>query len=360
MVVGFGRRIGVLLTAFSLWVVASAEYTFFDGISHDFHIPLLGCVALILGSCSSWWTVFKKKKLYASATSISVMTGCFLLSFVFLNAALYKIWFGNSEFLQWALSDAFRNKLLMRYEIWLERPVPDFLLPLVENQLLWQISGLGAIALQMLPFICLLGFKKTLFRIAAGAFFAANILGLFIVMKITWVLPWLPIALIFLDWEWVGKKLQVGLETKKQSGAFSLRIPIFIGFVASILLIVSAFSSQLNSRLIYPFGPFRMYSNLEASPPFDLHRPWFTRESIWEIETSPPLTLEDRAFFLRKFRAIWQYEDAPKTLDLAGREWFKAKGYDIKSLTVKYGIYEIKPHPDRNVTVLKTLHFPAD
>ena len=353
LIFGIGGRAVLALALLFFWMLACAEFSVTDALSHDFHGPLFIGLGLLLG-----WSnllpfigrpLLGRTQGFASNTRWALLAALTFFSFIFFDAALYKIYLGNQDFLGWIFSDNLRNKLLIRYQVSLTQE-PSFLPRLlIEHPLLCRFAALMAVMGQFLPIFGVFFLTKQRLRWIFAATVAFCLIGLKITMGISWVLPWLPFACLFIDFD----------SFKLARPPYQLAAPRFskaamTAFLVGFLWVVGASLIGRQTRLLYPLGPFPMYSNIEAAKPYSKHLPFERMHNEWRWQEAP-LTSEDSALFQRKFRGLLGAHDQIDSVIRSAKAWITASSTSSPTtIEVRRNDYRIESHPAPKVTLLRS------
>jgi hypothetical protein len=221
------------------------------------------------------------------------------VALMFVGAAVYKLAYGHFT-LSWALSDNLRHHLLVRYDLaGIERsPLADWLL-----QASWRYRGAALLNLvtQSTPLFAILCVRRPAVRALAGLAFVVEVIGLGLVVDL-WNLHWLPLAAVFVDWEWL---LRVPGRVPREA-----RVPrgprIFVaGFV--VYDICTTFVPTLDQRLnTYPFSSFPMFASMRVREPYDAHLPYAVPGDRFD---AGPISPAAQRFLDHHYRGTYLIED---------------------------------------------------
>lgn len=399
MIFGLFTRISTSVTVLSFSCLVSLNYSFSDHWSHGVNVVLLAGIAIMFAGGGRWSadslleTLVYRRAVPSwqrqSWAKPSVLMGQFTVALVFFNAGMWKtVLSGNG--LTWANSDNLRNILQLQYWV-LSHPLPDWAQFVVSHE--WAYKGLafGNLVGQFVPLAAFLFIKRPWLRFFCGMFFVIEVCALCYVMGMK-LMHWIPLIAFFVDWDrlvkamgawcvrirlWVGQKTgrsrgttKVGFlssfffpvtkagETERtdsmagtRSGEiYSPRLPIIAATLFVTFSTYVAFGHHKQRRYTFPFSSYPMYSALYLQEPYDEHRPYYLRASIWKIESDPPLPEEAYGWVRTSYYTQpWRKGD-PKVFIQGLRTNLENK-YDVRiqSFVVEKALYEILAYPETGV-----------
>jgi hypothetical protein len=129
---------------------------------------------------------------------------------------------------------------------------------------------------QFAPILAFVLFRRPLWRMVAGVFFLAETIALGVVMNL-WNLNWLPLLVVFVDWDWLLAKLGIAggqhspvqgqLELDSKEPWARAGRALVVAYVA--VLLVTSFVPRVDITLkTYPFSRFPMFSHVRAKQPY--------------------------------------------------------------------------------------------
>ncbi|MBT8492525.1 MAG: hypothetical protein KJO07_05660, partial [Deltaproteobacteria bacterium] len=262
------------------------------------------------------------------------------VSMMFFNAFIHKM-AGAHFTLRWALSDNLRNHLLVQFDkLSIERtPMADWLL-----QAPWRYETAAMLNLvsQFAPILAFLLFKRPLWRALAGFFFLMETLALGVVMDL-WNLNWLPLMVVFIDWDWLFAKLgwvpsrpQPGAtELEPDSGRRWARSGRAFTITYVSVLLITGFVPWVDTTLkTYPFSRFPMFSKVRAKQPYGTPQTYeFYGNRVESV--GHPLEPDQQRELDRKYSLRWLQRIAPDQVGrkLTGLEKTFRKRYKRKRFT---------------------------
>jgi hypothetical protein len=123
---------------------------------------------------------------------------------------------------------------------------------------------------QAMPIVACFAVRRPGLRAACGAFFVTDVLGIAVIMQ-WWNLNWLPLAVVFVDWEALRGVAVVAIPP-------ALRVPrIEHAFIIAMVAAegMTAFPAHVSGRVrAYPFTSFQMFAEVRAREPYDRHLPY--------------------------------------------------------------------------------------
>jgi hypothetical protein len=228
-----------------------------------------------------WWAAGRPRP-RPDASRWAVVLAQLAITLMFFNACFHKM--RSDDFhLGWAFSDNLRFWLIYRYFSWQEAPtwVADLLM---HRSGLTKLAALTNLVCQFLPLWACVFVKHKWLRLLFGLIFFTEMMGLGMVVGF-WCFQWLPLAVLFVDWEalarWVQRLRNRGWRIDENSPALidspapalsrwrkalaSGYICLFVGW----FIFVAFGSSGIQS---FPFDGFTAFSMMLAKRPLNVHQ----------------------------------------------------------------------------------------
>jgi hypothetical protein len=347
MAVGALSRLATALSFLSTTLLVGLYHSAFPTWSHQYNVVLLAQLALIGGRCGDALSVDAlvwRDRRSEHGYQWSIRLAQIAVALMFASALYHKIRSGGVS-LDWALSDNLRNQLVLHFDAsGLERtPLAQWLIDDV-----WKFRGAALVNLmaQGMPLVACIFVRRPLLRIACGAVFVFEVLGLGLVMDL-WNWQWLPLAAVFVDWEWLVRWLPRESAAITPSRRTRRAIGVFVG-VFLVLAAVTSFVPHLDQRLnLYPFTGFPMFASIRARPPYDHHAPYSFDGGYVEIvapEYVPPeLELELTRYYRKLFRIRDREQMRERMAEILAnaRRTFPA----TTGVRLYYTIFEVPAYP---------------
>ena len=208
----------------------------------------------------------------------------------------------------------------MRYD-WVGRersPVADWLL---QSEYRYKTAALLNLAAQSLPLVACFVWRRAWLRLALGSLFAIETIALGLVMDM-WNLHWLPLAVVFVDWDrlirWVGRRFankkssySASMPTSDSgcpTSAFSSR-RLLTSWIAAYLLcwlLLGFMHPPIDQKAnLFPFSRFPMFSGMRVAKPYDQHRSYEVLGTRLEIDSRPPVSKRMQSEINRRYSYRW-------------------------------------------------------
>jgi hypothetical protein len=208
------------------------------------------------------------------------------------QAAIALFYFGagvakqiNSGLFDWVFSDNLRFSLAVTWYGYEAYQVPRHIDLLMNNRWLWTVAAAGHVVTQFYPILSIFHKDRPLFRLTEGVVYVAGVYLLYFVMTV-WNPVWLPLAVFFIDWDWlVGvisrspEKLRpfagVGAAATAHDTGGRGKLAVRSYLCAFFGFYVLTFTLQLGHwHLLYPFSSLDFYSDVKAKRPYGKHLPF--------------------------------------------------------------------------------------
>lgn len=299
MLLGCYSRLSLAVATVAMLHCCSGYYSYMDSISHTFIPGLFAGIGLSMGVRSplsiDYYLVRKKAhgELYWQTPRAGVMMAMFAVGWPLANAAIFKIYLGNQAWLAWIYSDNLRNVLIFQW--WkFQQPIPIYLEWIVRSS--WAAKGmaLGNVLAQLLPLIgCFLVRSKWL-RLILALLILCELIGLSLAMNMWrgYGRLWLAFIVLMVDWDTWFRRPPADMN---RSSSIRLALGYWVIILLWTIPIIAMTCTPQYHRNRYPIQPFSMFSSIQAKQPYGETKPYPILISEWEIESTPPLTDEQRA-----------------------------------------------------------------
>ena len=352
VVLGLFTRISLIVTALSMCLLIGFLESFTKSWHHGYTPLLLALVAFMFAPAGRQFALDDLLRRWRGRPEppappawpvllVQVVAGLF-----FLNAVYWKL---RRAGIDWALSDSLRHHILAQFD-WAGRPrtvLADFL---VHHEFAWRAAAAANMFTQAAPIVACFFIRRPLLRAFFGLFFVAEIVLLDQVMDLP-NYPWLPLAVVFVDWERLVARLrrlpppapeppEMTPRARRLAGAF---IGGFLVINLAIAFGVRGADVYLNS---YPVSQYTMFSQARAKQPTEVHQSWefeSIRFSIDDLAPGPERAELERRLN-KRFRRRWSVRDA----DTIKRLLVEARGgprSPKRAMTASYAILVAPPYP---------------
>lgn len=366
MLFGLAARVSTVVSLVTALALASFQSSFSPGWHHVYPLVFLAQIPLAfapVGDVLSIDALIRKRRRRAPPSRDrgnyvwGVRLVQFAIALVFFNAFHHKIIQAGFS-LDWALSDNLRHHLLMRYD-WVGRdrsPVADWLL---QSEYRYKTAALLNLAAQSLPLVACFVWRRAWLRLALGSLFAIETIALGLVMEM-WNLHWLPLAVVFVDWDrllqWIGKRLAIknySYDAPTTSDVVSKRlISSWIGFYLLCWLVLGFMHPPIDQKAnLFPFSRFPMFSGMRVSKPYDQHRSYEVLGTRLQIDSHPPVSKRMQSEINRRYSYRWLHRISdPQVLEarLASVAKDMKRRYkieDVKSVTLWLTVFQAPAYP---------------
>jgi len=274
LIFGLFSRTSLIVNFFCNLFLISLSESFSVAWSHGYNLNLLAQMPFIFAPVGRLLSVdslinkyILKREIKKSFNAIYVWMANLGIVSIFCNAFYWKIFSDRqSVSLKWALSDNFRNQIIIRYS-YLSEEITSYLNFIVNSQFWCQFVAFLNLSFQALPFLSLFFIRKPILRFLFGFLFVIEEIGLAFVMQLfDWY--WIPLFLIFIDWDYfLGQKnvenqsIFNNFKFKLIAGIYSIYVFIYFSIAFCFYLPFGYYANGggINS---YPFSAFSMYSGL--------------------------------------------------------------------------------------------------
>jgi hypothetical protein len=298
MLLGAWSRVATALSFVAFVALASLSYSGAATWSHPFNPILLAQLAFIGARGGDTLSVDALVRRLRGKPPLDVPNGYqwsirlvqLAVALVFASAMFHKM-VGAGFTLRWITTDNLRNQILLRYDLggWTEHPaIVDWLLDDV-----WRFRTAAALSMlsQSLPILACVFVKRPLVRAICGGAFVVETVALAVVMQY-WNLEWLPLAVVFIDWDALIARVRRRPQLVPDAPAAwrpprSARIFVIVFVVYEAAM---AFVPQIDQLLnTYPFTGFPLFAALRVRPPYDEHLPYALPAGDLEVVSDPPI-----------------------------------------------------------------------
>jgi len=274
LIFGLFSRASLIVNFFCNLFLISLSESFSIAWSHGYNLNLLAQMPFIFAPVGRLISIdflihkyIFKKEIKKSANAIYVWMANLGIVAIFFNAFFWKIISDRQGIsLKWALSDNFRNQLIIRYS-YLSEDIPGYLDFIVNSEFWYQFVAFLNLSFQALPFLSLFFIRKPIIRFILGFLFVIEEIGLALVMQLfDWY--WIPLFLIFIDWDYfLGRKeaqnqsIFKGIKAKLILGTYLAYTFAYFSIAYNLYLKFGLYANGggINS---YPFSTYSMYSGL--------------------------------------------------------------------------------------------------
>lgn len=276
MLIGAFSRTATAVSCAASICLASLSYTGSLTWSHQFNPVLLAQLAFLGARGGDALSIDALARRLRGEPGLDVERGYqwsirlvqLTVALVFAGAIYHKLRAGGFT-CAWATSDNLRHQLLLRYDLGgvPRPPIVDWLLASA-----WRYRTAAALSMisQAMPIVACFAVRRPGLRAACGAFFVTDVLGIAVIMQ-WWNLNWLPLAVVFVDWEALRGVAVVAIRP-------ALRVPrIEHAFIIAMVAaeVMTAFPAHVSGRVhAYPFTSFQMFAEVRAREPYDRHLPY--------------------------------------------------------------------------------------
>jgi hypothetical protein len=312
MAIGLVSRVATVISFVAATALASLYFSGSPSWSHEHNVVFLAQLALLGGrtgdALSADALIRRLRRLpprdEPGAYQWSIRLAQIAIALMFASGMFHKVWRGAPS-LAWVFSDSLRHHLLVQFDA---RGMPrtavgDWLL-----QSVWRYRTAAMLNLisQTLPLVGCFLVRRPLLRLACGCFFVLETLGLAFVMDL-WNLHWLPLAVVFVDWEWliglVRRTRPARSPSPPLAGSTRRRRAASAYIIAFLALdVYTSFWRRVDQQLgTYPFTGFPMFATIRARKPYSEHLPYSYAAGHVALVASQPVApsieeLLDRAY----------------------------------------------------------------
>lgn len=227
------------------------------------------------------------------------------VALMFAGACFHKLLHGHGT-LRWAFTDNLRHHLLVRYDL-TGLPRPALVDWIIDDVWKYRTAALLNLISQAAPILAVIFVRRPLVRLAGAFFFTLETLALGFVVTL-WNLHWLPLVVVFVDWDWLLRRPVVA--TPEAVPARAPRIYVIAFFAYEL---VTAFIPTLDQRLnTYPFSSFPMFATIRAREPYGEHQPYTLPGDHYEVISDVPLDAAEQRWFDHGNRWLYDVPDQTK------------------------------------------------
>ena len=298
VLLGVMSRVTVPLMAFTGLFVASFSESYVTAWNHGSNVLCMLGMVLAFAPHGHAWSVDsyvrrlpgrKKPATDAGLAFAWVLLAEMMVALPFFFAGIHKLRGGdNRSFIEslmsdgplgmwtldWIISDSFSNILVWDHFL-LSRPVPELAQFVANHALLYKGSAAAAVLLQLGCLAAVFLYRKPVLRACLGAGFAVDLIGMHVMLQLSGIADWLPLAVVFVDWDalhaFIERKFGANrrlAEPARGAAPAPLRgrqLALLAGVSAALLPVTFLFGMFTPARLhfelrAYPFARFDMYS----------------------------------------------------------------------------------------------------
>lgn len=360
MLLGFVSRAATALSFVSAVALASLYYSGFGAWSHAYNVVLLAQLALLGARCGDALSVDALVRRLRGLAPLDVPRGYqwsirlvqLAVAVMFASGMFTKVVQNYHPTLAWALSDNLRHHLVVRFDLaGLERTaIADWI---IDDVWKFRTAAMLNLVAQTLPLVACFLMRRPVLRAACGAFFVIETIGLAFVMDL-WNLHWLPLAVVFVDWDALIQKVRRSEATPPPVPAQwrpPRHVAVFVGAFV-IYDLVTAFVPRIDQRLnTYPFSRFPMFAAIRARPPYDSHLPYSLAGGHFEIISNEPVPAHVYRWIDHAYRRTFAVRDRDElrkrlaSILADAQQWHPA----IQGLRCYFTIFEVPAYPARAV-----------
>jgi hypothetical protein len=362
VLVGLATRPALVATALSMCLLVGFKESFVKSWHHSFTPLLVALVAFMFAPAGRRFALDalirrrRGRPPPAEPPIWPVLLVQFAAGLFFFNAVYWKF---RRAGIHWALSDSLRHHILASFD-WASRTrtgLADFL---VHHELAWKAAALANMLTQAAPIVACFFIRRPLVRAFFGLFFIAETVLLDQVMDLP-NYQWLPLVVVFVDWEHFTAWLRVRLARRRQEEPpppqpaeppemtprarrlATIYIATFLVLNVAIAFSVRGIDVKLN---LYPFSQYTMFSQARAKEPYDVHQSWEYESIRFSIDAMTPgaRRTELERIIDKRFRRRWSARD-PELIHRLLRETKRAFKIKPFSITASYAILVAPPYP---------------
>jgi hypothetical protein len=349
MLVGLATRTSTVVSFVSSVALASLVFATSPTWSHQYNVVFLAQLALVGSRSGDALSIDDRIRRLrrlpalelANAYQWSLRLVQLAVALMFVSAVFHKLLYGHFT-LRWAFSDNLRNQLLVRFDL-AQLPRPAIVDWVIDHPWRYRTTAMLNLVSQAAPLLAIVHVRRPGIRALAGLFFILETLALGLVVDL-WNLHWLPLAAVFIDWEYLLGQRHV----RPVAGGLRRPVRIFIAAFVSCE-ILTAFVPTLDQRLnTYPFSSFPMFAKVRARAPYYDHQPYDVPGESFEV------TAVQRPVALQRWldhtqRTLYTIRDPDELqrhltaiLAQAQRDYPQA---GVRGLRVWLTVFEAPPYP---------------
>jgi hypothetical protein len=360
MLVGAFSRVTTAASFVATTLIASLHFSGMPSWSHAYNVVLLAQLALIGARCGDALAIdalIRRRRGDAPhGYQWSLRLAQIAIALMFASGMFHKVRHGGLS-LDWALSDNLRNQLVVHFDA-MGLPRTAVANWIIDDVWRFRATALGNLIMQLVPLAACFLVRRPVLRALCGACFVVEILGLGFVMDL-WDWQWLPLTVVFVDWEWLFRVKHAGAPAELETGRSRRALS---GFIAAFLAldVLASFVPRLDQRMnLYPFTGFPMFASIRSPKPYHQHATYSFESGHIELvstEVVPP-EIEDELdrYYAKYFRV--RDRDQLRTRLSAIMASARRMHPPTTALRVYYTINEVPAYPaparvDRRVIAL--------
>lgn len=248
--------------------------------------------------------------------------------------------------LAWVTTDHLANSLDFAWSrLAADYPKPAYVAWVQQHPILVRACALGHVLMQAIPILVLFSPGKPWARLFEGAVFAFGVVLLWAFMGYLWPWYWwLPIAVVFVDWDYFLGRVRFG----PRVAAISPRTWYGVLLAYPVAYFAATASQVIPDRLdLYPFfDDLTFYAQPHAAWPYDGRTPYYMKRGglapfVPACGVDPACIFGSRVFGSNKNSAPLQLlrdEDGSRTLDLLARCRRAGRGFCDEALDRAPGV----------------------
>lgn len=304
MIVGFRARLSSAVSAVSFVCLCSYEVGFYAGWTRVFnvvqlvHLAFLGARSGDTLAVDAWLRARAGLPPAVGHYRWSIQLVQLATALMFASAAAAK-WAAGGFTASWIFSDNMRHQILVQYDL-LGIPRSAVANAIVDNVVLYRGAALCAVVCQLVPLASVFLLRYPRARLVCAACFVAEAVGIGLVLDL-WDPHWLPLACVFVDWEWLTRRPRTATPPRAPRRAMRAFASVYVA-----VYIATAFTPGLDRWLsTYPFTRFPMFAHVRAKRPYDVHQSYELVRGRLEIAATPALSDDIRAWVTRSYGYRW-------------------------------------------------------
>lgn len=310
MLVGLWARVTTAVAFVAAVALASLSFSGVATWSHQYNVVFLAHAAFLGARCGDALSLDALIRRWRREAPVDVPGGYqwslrlvqLAVALMFSGAVFHKVLHGHGT-LRWALTDNLRNHLLVRYDL-AGLPRPALVDWLIDDVWRYRTAAVLNMLSQATPILAVIFVRRPWVRLLGAAAFVVETLALGFVVSL-WNLHWLPLVVVFVDWDWVLGRRAPDEPRRLRRGP---RIYIVAFFVYEL---VTSFIPTVDQRLnTYPFSSFPMFATIRANPPYDEHRAYALAGDRYVVTADRPLTPDEQRWLDHDHR--WLFNAATR------------------------------------------------
>lgn len=353
MLVGAGTRIATAVSFACAMPLAAMTFSSTGHWSHQYNVVFLAQLAFLGARGGDVLSIDALVRRHRGLPPLDVARGYtwslrlvqLAVALMFAGAVCHKLISGGPT-LGWALSDNLRHQLLVRYDLaGLERPpLVDWI---IDDAWKFRIAALLNLVTQLVPIIACIFVRRPWLRVACAALFVVEVLALGLVVDL-WNLQWLPLAAVYIDWDWALRRSPVSTPapaTWTAPRAPQVFVACFVLYDAFVAFAPSGVDQKLNT---YPFTGFPMFASVRAQRPYSEHLPYGVPGDHFE-PLGTTLSQDAMDWMDHRFRGIYRERNVERLRERLTYVVDKARISDLPITGVRHHlvIFEAPAYPAR-------------